>query len=130
MAPLRWWAGWGWVCLPISNRLCNWEARPILSLGHEFIPLPVYSIGGTHHAQDMQYWLCSGGDQLCSFTILFKHCWDAELLGVVVNPSGQMGLRDTLHSGWSCEGLGWEREESFWATLNSPDRLFTTNNLR
>ena len=42
-------------------------------------PLPVHSIGSLY----VQYWLCSGGDQLCLPTFHLKRHWATQLPGVV-----------------------------------------------
>ena len=60
-----------------SSRLPVLEGhRATLFLGYKLIPLPLHSIRSLH----AQYWLCSGGDQLCLPSSLFQCCWAALLV--------------------------------------------------
>lgn len=66
----------------------------MLSLGYELIPLPVLSPGSIQP----WYWLCSESNQLCLPASQLEHPWATEFMGVISSPSGQMGLKGTLHS--------------------------------
>lgn len=52
--------------------------------------------------------------QLCSSASQLKHSWAAQLLGVVINPFGQMVPKGTFHHGerWTYH-LAWALEN--WA---------------
>lgn len=87
-----------------QKMISNWEGlRGTLSLGYEFIPLPIHNMGMLHY----WVWLCFGGNQLCSPAPWLKHHSAAQLLGVVPSSSGQVGPEDTLHSSSTpCLGVG------------------------
>ena len=70
-----------------------------LSLGYEWILLPVCSEGMLHSLVLALLW---GWSALLS-TSWLKHHWTARLSGVVVSPSSKMGLENALHRGWGCD---------------------------
>lgn len=72
------------------------------------------------------HWLCFADYQLCLPFSRLEHCWAARFLGVVTNPSSQMG-----HSTSTADGMGlvpvplpgWDEEGPLQATLNFSNRL-------